>query len=97
MSRQSFIACDDVAEAVSLSFCGSDLMANPAVVVADPARHTAEELKGPLMSRLKRLRAFAREDLHVDYMFWVRIPKDPVIGAYNWYDALPVIEANAVF
>ena len=41
--------------------------------------------------------AYARDKLHVDYMFWVRIPKDPVAGAYNWYDALPVIEANPVF
>jgi hypothetical protein len=40
---------------------------------------------------------YARDKLHVDYMFWVRIPKDPVAGAYNWYDALPVIEANPVF
>jgi hypothetical protein len=30
-------------------------------------------------------------------MFWVRIPKDPVAGAYNWYDALPVFEANPRF
>jgi hypothetical protein len=27
----------------------------------------------------------------------VRIPKDPVAGAYNWYDALPVFEANPRF
>jgi hypothetical protein len=40
---------------------------------------------------------YARDKLHVDYMFWVRIPKDPVAGAYNWYDALPVIESNPVF
>jgi hypothetical protein len=37
---------------------------NPAVVVADPVRHAAEELKGPPMARLKRLRAFAGKDLH---------------------------------
>jgi hypothetical protein len=40
---------------------------------------------------------YARDKLHVDYMFWVRIPKDPVAGAYNWYDALPVFEANPAF
>jgi hypothetical protein len=40
---------------------------------------------------------YARDKLHVDYMFWVRIPKDPVAGAYNWYDALPVVETNPVF
>jgi hypothetical protein len=40
---------------------------------------------------------YARDKLHVDYMFWVRIPKDPVAGAFNWYDALPVIEANPAF
>ena len=37
---------------------------------------------------------YARDKLNVDYMFWVRIPTDPVAGGYNWYDALPVIEAN---
>jgi len=40
---------------------------------------------------------YSREKLHVDYMFWVRIPKEPVAGAYDWYDALPVIEATPVF
>lgn len=40
---------------------------------------------------------YARDKLHVDYMFWVRIPKDPVAGAFNWYDALPVIESNPAF
>ena len=46
---------------------------------------------------MEDLFVYARDRLHVDYMFWVRIPTDPVAGAYNWYDALPVIEANPVF
>ena len=37
---------------------------------------------------------YARDRLHVDYMFWVRIPYEPRAGAYDWYDALPVIESN---
>jgi hypothetical protein len=40
---------------------------------------------------------YSRDKLNVDYMFWVRIPTDPVAGAYNWNDALPVIETNSVF
>ncbi|HET7203312.1 MAG TPA: hypothetical protein VFI92_08085 [Steroidobacteraceae bacterium] len=40
---------------------------------------------------------YARDKLHVDYMFWVRIPQAKVSGAYDWYDALPVIEANPAF
>ena len=34
---------------------------------------------------------FARERLHVDYMFWVRMPRPTVSGGYDWTDALPVI------
>ena len=40
---------------------------------------------------------YARDTLHVDYMFWVRIPDASPSDSYNWYDALPVIEANPVF
>jgi hypothetical protein len=40
---------------------------------------------------------FSRDKLHVDYMFWVRIPHPPAVGAYDWYDALPVVEANPRF
>ena len=40
---------------------------------------------------------YSRDKLNVDYMFWVRIAKDPAVGAYNWYDALPVIQANPAF
>ena len=38
---------------------------------------------------------FARDQLHVDYMFWVRMPKPTVSGGYDWTDALPVIANNA--
>jgi hypothetical protein len=40
---------------------------------------------------------YARDKLHVNYMFWVRIPKSSPADSYNWNDALPVIKANAVF
>lgn len=40
---------------------------------------------------------YARDKLHVDYMIWVRIPKPPSAGAYDWTDALPVIESNPSF
>ncbi len=37
---------------------------------------------------------FAKTKLHVHYMFWVHLPQPPVVGAYDWLDALPVIAAN---
>jgi hypothetical protein len=40
---------------------------------------------------------FARDKLHVDYLFWVRIPKSDPADSYNWHHALPVIEANPRF
>jgi hypothetical protein len=40
---------------------------------------------------------YARDKLHVNYMFWVRIPKSSPADSYNWTDALPVIKANPVF
>jgi hypothetical protein len=40
---------------------------------------------------------YARDNLHVDYMFWVRIPKASPADSYDWYDALPVIQANPRF
>ncbi|HEX5649741.1 MAG TPA: hypothetical protein VFX69_08805 [Steroidobacteraceae bacterium] len=40
---------------------------------------------------------FARDQLHVDYMFWVRMPKPNVPDGYDWTDALPVIANNPSF
>ena len=40
---------------------------------------------------------YARDTLHVDYMFWVRIPQEQAVGAYDWYDALKVVQANPAF
>lgn len=40
---------------------------------------------------------FARDDLHVNYMLWVRIPTANPTDAYDWYDALPVVGANTSF
>jgi hypothetical protein len=40
---------------------------------------------------------FARDDLHVNYMIWVRIPVPSPSDAYTWYDALPAIAANPTF
>jgi hypothetical protein len=41
--------------------------------------------------------AYARDKLYVNYLFWVRIPEASPADAYDWYDALPTIEANAEF
>jgi hypothetical protein len=40
---------------------------------------------------------YARDDLHVSYMFWVRIPNASPADSYDWYDSLPVISSNVVF
>jgi hypothetical protein len=37
---------------------------------------------------------YARDQLHVDYMLWVRVPKPHVAVSYDWSDALPVIANN---
>ena len=37
---------------------------------------------------------FALTNLHVNYMFWMRIPKPANAAAYDWADALPVIAAH---
>jgi hypothetical protein len=46
---------------------------------------------------MNELFRFARDDLHVNYMFWVRIPKPTPADSNDWYDALPVIQANEYF
>lgn len=40
---------------------------------------------------------YARDQLHVDYMFWVRVPKPSPYDSYCWLDALPVIANNPTF
>jgi hypothetical protein len=40
---------------------------------------------------------YARDRLHVDYMFWVRIPTSSPKDSYNWHHALPVAEMNPRF
>ncbi len=41
--------------------------------------------------------AYARDRLHVSYMFWERWPWNMKGAAYGWSDAVPVIEGNPVF
>jgi hypothetical protein len=40
---------------------------------------------------------FARDNLHVNYMFWVRIPTPSPSDSYSYPDALPVIATNPSF
>ena len=40
---------------------------------------------------------YARDNLDVNYMIWVRLPKPPAFGAYDYFDALPVIANNPTF
>ena len=37
---------------------------------------------------------FAKTDMHANYMFWVRLPKPDPADSNDYYDALPVIQAN---
>jgi hypothetical protein len=37
---------------------------------------------------------FALTKLHVNYMFWMRIPEPRFPDSYDWEDALPVIKAH---
>jgi len=43
------------------------------------------------------LYTFAVTKLHVNYMFWMRVPRRVNAAAYDWYDALPVIAAHRTF
>jgi hypothetical protein len=45
---------------------------------------------------MTELYKFAKTELHLNYMFWVRIPTPEVAGSYTYFDALPVIAANPV-
>ena len=40
---------------------------------------------------------YARTQLHVNYMFWVRVTKASPADAYDWMNALPIIAANPTF
>lgn len=40
---------------------------------------------------------YAVNDMHVNYMFWVRVTQASPSDAYDWNDALPVIAANPTF
>jgi hypothetical protein len=37
---------------------------------------------------------FGRDDMHVNYIFWARVPKSRFADSYDWLDALPVIDSN---
>jgi hypothetical protein len=40
---------------------------------------------------------YARDQLHVDYMFWVRVVIPTYWNSYEWTDALPVMQYNPTF
>lgn len=42
---------------------------------------------------MTELYKYAKTDLHVNYMFWVRLPTPAPADSYDYYDALPVIQA----
>jgi len=40
---------------------------------------------------------YAKTRLAANYMFWVRVPKPPVSGGYDYFDALKVMADNPVW
>jgi len=46
---------------------------------------------------MPQLFSFALTNMHVNYMFWVRVTKPSGAAGYDWLDALPVIAANPTF
>ena len=40
---------------------------------------------------------YARDNLNVNYMIWVRYPTSDYPDSYDWFDALPVMKNNPVF
>lgn len=40
---------------------------------------------------------YARDNLHVNYMFWVRLPNASPSDSYDWLDAVPVMGAYPTF
>ncbi len=64
----------------------------------DSYGHRHEDMSYPtLYWTPDELFEFARDDLHVDYLFWTRKPNRNPADSYLWLDALPVIEVNASF
>jgi hypothetical protein len=43
---------------------------------------------------MKELFGYAKQHMHVNYMFWVRVTKPSPKDAYDWLDALPVINGT---
>ena len=58
-------------------------------------RH-ADTTKGAYWSPAELFR-YARDNLDVNYMFWVNYPKAAYWNSYDYYDALPVIANNPQF
>ena len=46
---------------------------------------------------MSELFKYARDNLKVNYMFWVRLPTASPLDSYEWTDALPTISTNAAF
>lgn len=46
---------------------------------------------------MNQLFVYARDELHVDYLFWNRKAMKRPGDSYSWWDALPVIDKNAWF
>jgi hypothetical protein len=46
---------------------------------------------------MKEIFEFARDQLHVKYVFWNHKTWNAPTGSYNWTDALPVMAANPIF
>lgn len=61
------------------------------------AHRRADGRENPPYWTLEELFLFARDDLHVDYLFWNRKTWRKPGDSYDWTDALPVIRKHADF
>ena len=60
-------------------------------------RHEHEDTSFPTKYwTMQEIFEFARDEMHVNYLFWTRLITPNPPDSYSWWDALPVIEANPV-
>lgn len=66
----------------------------------EPVCYSLPHMSGTYSTKywtMPELFKYARDNLYVNYMFWVRVPKPNPSDAYTWLDAVPVIGNNPTF
>ena len=59
--------------------------------------HATAGYKHQVLDPCRNFSSFARDELHVNYVFWVRLPNANPADSYDWLDAVPVMGANPTF